>query len=167
MSSSKPDFEKALEFTLKWEGGYINHPNDPGAATKYGISLAEAVRDPQVNIDMDNDGDEDEEDIRLLPMSKAIEIYKTKYWNRYCLLVPFPLSICMFDSVILFNPVNPIRWLDVCKSTNNWRKFIELRTIYHLDRVKKNPSLSVFKKGWLNRVNDLKKYIEIITSTSS
>lgn len=32
-------FEKAHEFTARWEGGYIEHANDPGGATKYGISL--------------------------------------------------------------------------------------------------------------------------------
>ena len=32
------DFDKALKFVLKWEGGYSNDPNDPGGETKYGIS---------------------------------------------------------------------------------------------------------------------------------
>ena len=31
-------FGKALEFTLRWEGGYANHPNDPGGETYRGIS---------------------------------------------------------------------------------------------------------------------------------
>jgi lysozyme family protein len=32
------DFERALEFTLRWEGGYVNHPSDPGGATNRGIT---------------------------------------------------------------------------------------------------------------------------------
>jgi lysozyme family protein len=28
---------EALQFTLKWEGGYTNHPKDPGGATNFGI----------------------------------------------------------------------------------------------------------------------------------
>jgi lysozyme family protein len=31
-------FEKAFEEVLYWEGGYVNHPKDPGGCTKYGIS---------------------------------------------------------------------------------------------------------------------------------
>ena len=29
--------QDALVFTLKWEGGYTNHPLDPGGATNFGI----------------------------------------------------------------------------------------------------------------------------------
>ncbi len=31
-------FEKALQFTLKWEGGYVDDPADPGGETNYGIT---------------------------------------------------------------------------------------------------------------------------------
>ena len=33
------NFEKAHEFTSRWEGGYVNHAADPGGATNFGISL--------------------------------------------------------------------------------------------------------------------------------
>jgi lysozyme family protein len=32
------EFERALEFTLQWEGGYVDHPNDPGGATNKGVT---------------------------------------------------------------------------------------------------------------------------------
>ena len=31
-------FEKAVERVLENEGGYVNHPSDPGGETKFGIS---------------------------------------------------------------------------------------------------------------------------------
>ena len=31
-------FERAIDKTLAWEGGYVNDPKDPGGETKYGIS---------------------------------------------------------------------------------------------------------------------------------
>ena len=32
------DFDRALEFTLGVEGGFVDHPDDPGGATKWGIT---------------------------------------------------------------------------------------------------------------------------------
>ena len=29
---SATNFDMALEFVLKWEGGYVDDPNDPGGA---------------------------------------------------------------------------------------------------------------------------------------
>ena len=29
--------KEALVFTLAWEGGFTNHPLDPGGATNYGV----------------------------------------------------------------------------------------------------------------------------------
>ena len=31
-------FNRAISFTLKWEGGYVNHPADKGGATNRGIT---------------------------------------------------------------------------------------------------------------------------------
>ena len=31
-------FQKAIEFVLRWEGGYVNDPDDPGGETNFGIS---------------------------------------------------------------------------------------------------------------------------------
>ena len=30
---------KVIDFILKWEGGYTDHPNDPGGATNMGVTI--------------------------------------------------------------------------------------------------------------------------------
>jgi len=39
---------------------------------------------------------------------------------------------------------------------------IQRRIQYYKDIVVKKPALNKFLKGWLNRVNDLSKYIDIV-----
>jgi len=59
-------FEKSFLFILKWEGGYVNDPNDPGGETKYGISK-KAYPDL---------------DIKHLTIDDAKEIYYQDYWIK-------------------------------------------------------------------------------------
>ena len=34
----KENFEKCLEMILHHEGGYVNHPRDPGGETNFGVT---------------------------------------------------------------------------------------------------------------------------------
>lgn len=63
------DFEKAVEKTLQLEGGYVNDPDDPGGATKYGITEATARAHGYTG------------DMRELPLETAKAIYKKSYWD--------------------------------------------------------------------------------------
>ncbi len=82
-------YDQALAFLLAHEGGYVDHPNDPGGATNYGISLRFALRlAPElarhgVELDIDRDGDIDERDIKALPRATAALIYRRQFWDRY------------------------------------------------------------------------------------
>ena len=59
-------FSDALAFTLTWEGGLANHPDDPGGVTKYGISQRAY---PEL-------------DIRNLTSDEAARIYRRDYWDQ-------------------------------------------------------------------------------------
>jgi len=63
---------------LKHEGGFVNHPSDPGGATNKGITLA-VFR--QHGKDYNNDGKIDVADLRLLTDNDAKAIYKKLYWD--------------------------------------------------------------------------------------
>lgn len=71
MASS--NFDPCLKFTLRYEGGFVNHPKDPGGATNLGITQATlaASRGRPVTV----------EQVRGLGVAEASEIYRKQYWN--------------------------------------------------------------------------------------
>jgi lysozyme family protein len=81
-------FHDAVDDVLKHEGGFVNHPADPGGATNWGVSLRFLLSErPElfagIALDQDRDGDVDAEDVRDMPRETAIEIYRRCWWDRY------------------------------------------------------------------------------------
>jgi lysozyme family protein len=76
-------FSLAIGPLLKHEGGFVDHPSDPGGATNWGISLRflRGLEDPY--FDVDQDGDVDADDIKALTRAGAINIYREQWWERY------------------------------------------------------------------------------------
>lgn len=82
-------FPEALHYILRHEGGYADHPSDPGGATQYGLSLrtlraqGDADLDGVLDWDLDGDGDVDADDIRALTPDDAATYYRAHWWDRY------------------------------------------------------------------------------------
>lgn len=75
-------FERAIPIILQHEGGFVDHPADPGGTTNWGISLR-FIRDFPAFGDIDLDGDVDPEDIRNMSREQAVKIYKEFWWDKY------------------------------------------------------------------------------------
>ena len=75
-------FSEAIEKILEHEGGWVNHPSDPGGATNFGISLRWAKQQGMA-VDVDLDGDVDVDDIRKLDKTKAAELYRKFFWSPF------------------------------------------------------------------------------------
>lgn len=137
------NFKRSLEFVLKWEGGYVNNPNDPGGETKWGISK-------RAYPDLD---------IKSLTPERAAEIYYQDYWTRAgCGAIDFPLSTCVFDTAINCGPSRAVRW---ARDSKTCEEFLAMRKKYYLGIVVNDPKKQVFLKGWLNRLADLTKFVQV------
>jgi lysozyme family protein len=74
----KANYERALPLFLKHEGGFVNHPKDPGGATNKGVTIGTLKR---LKIDVDGDGDSDITDLRNLRHEDVARVYKLFYWD--------------------------------------------------------------------------------------
>lgn len=157
-STNSKFFQLGLNFTLRWEGKYVNHPNDPGKATNFGVSLPYAQR---VGIDKDKDGDTDANDIKLLTIEDAVALYKRDYWDKYgCGSLSIPLCVAVFDCYVNHSPKTVGILLK--KAAGDWKKLITARKDYYGWRVSQKATQKIFLRGWLNRTNDLWKYCAIL-----
>lgn len=155
-------FDSAVDAVLAHEGGYVNHPDDPGGETNFGISKRSY---PHL-------------DIRHLTSDRAREIYRSDYWERIrCGEIESPLLAAkVFDAAVNIGTYPAARCLQ--RSVNRMGAGLKVdgligaRTLAavngvqagpvlvlfvgelvrrYLDVVERNPAQRVFLKGWLHR----------------
>lgn len=89
--------EIAREIVVR-EGGYVNDADDPGGATKHGVTL-KTLR--SLGIDLTGDGKVGIEDLRRLTPAKAAEIYVEHYFQKTGIaLLPEALQAPVFDMYV-------------------------------------------------------------------
>lgn len=78
-------FDDAFERLIGHEGGYVNHPADPGGETKFGITKRSYPG----------------EDIKGMTLSRAKQIYARDFWAPAgCDLVPAEIKFDLFDMAV-------------------------------------------------------------------
>tara|TARA_R110002051_G_scaffold7041_7_gene33200 strand:+ start:11444 stop:12055 length:612 start_codon:yes stop_codon:yes gene_type:complete len=83
---------------LAREGGYVNDPDDPGGATKYGVTVHTMRR---LGLDLTGDGRVDAADVQVLTAERALKIFIDEYFRRPGLnLLPAPLQPSVFDMYV-------------------------------------------------------------------
>jgi len=129
------DFDQAVEFTLRWEGGYENDPDDPGGETNWGIS-----KRAYPNLDIKN-----------LTKEQAIVIYESDYWiPSGCSLWEWPLNLIVFDTAVNCGVHRASLWMTF---SEDWKDLL-LKRIKHYTQLNNKKYL----QGWLNRTMALWDY---------
>jgi lysozyme family protein len=111
------DFDKAVEFVLTNEAGFVNDPADSGGATNFGISLRFLRELPSENLKrygfFKAPDQLDVSDIEHMPRSQAIFVYEYEFWR----MAPFDhisdQNLCnyIFDCCVLHGTSNGIKVL--------------------------------------------------------
>ncbi len=93
-----PDIHQIATEIVAREGGYVNDPDDPGGATKFGVTLGTLRR---LGIDLDENGITDQRDVRALSREQATEIFLTHYFQRPRIAsLPATLQASVFDMYV-------------------------------------------------------------------
>ena len=84
------NYDDSITRVLKHEGGYTNHPKDPGGPTNWGITIGDYRRYVKPNATA--------ADVKAMPLPEAKAIYRTKYWLACnCDKLPSGVDYAIFD----------------------------------------------------------------------
>ena len=154
-------FEEIVEGVLHREGGYVNHPDDPGGETNYGIAKRSHP----------------DEDIKNMTMDRAATIYEKDYWKpSKATSLPKSMQECYFDMVVNMGQRRAVKILqEACnskgcglvvdgligKKTIAASKKIDVtrlqvyRILYYTNLISRKPKLSSFIVGWIRRAMEV------------
>lgn len=93
-------FDEAFHELLGHEGGFVDHPKDPGGATRWGVTQ-------RVAREFGYEGD-----MREFPVDMAKSIYRHQYWDRMMAdQLPEALRYAVFDAAVNSGVTQATKWL--------------------------------------------------------
>lgn len=163
-------FLRCFPLMLKHEGGYVNHPRDPGGITNLGVTKAtyEGWRGRPVTV----------AEMKALTPKDVQPLYYRLYWREVDgPNLPAGLDMCVFDFGVNAGPRRAKRYLQLMvgakadgiigpKTRGQLSDYLEqfgvdtaIRNYQDLRRkyYRKLPTYGTFGKGWMNRVTAVER----------
>ena len=101
------NFQPCLEFVLEHEGGWADHPRDPGGATMRGVTMAVYQSYLGRNIS--------KKELRNIPQDHLVDIYKSLYWDKVrCDQLAAGVDLVVFDMAVNSGVSRSARILQRC-----------------------------------------------------
>jgi lysozyme family protein len=161
------NFDKCLALMLAHEGGFVNHPQDPGGMTNLGVT--KRVWEEWVGHEVD------EKQMRALTPEVVAPLYKRKYWDacRADDLVS-GVDYAVFDVAVNSGAGRAIKFLQNCVGVDadggfgprtlaavkvaeqDPKRLIELYCAKRLEFLQSLKTFETFGKGWSRRVAEVK-----------
>jgi len=157
-------FSEALEVILHHEGGYVNHPKDPGGETNLGVTK---------RVYEDFGG---EKEMKDLTKEDVEPIYKKNYWDRVKGDdLPEGLDLCIFDFAVNAGPgraakfiqrlvgttvdggigPNTLKCIDDYVKENSVAETIEKYQSMRQEYYEGLSTFETFGRGWTRRVDEV------------
>ena len=169
----KQNWEIALKHILKWEGGYVNHPADPGGMTNLGVTKRvweEWTGKPAT-----------EQDMRGLTVDMVAPLYKKRFWDAVRGDdLPSGVDLCVFDCAVNAGVGRASRFLQqvvgvtadgaigprtlaavtAMPADEIVEKFCDLREAHY----KSLSTFATFGKGWMRRLDSVEAESKTLTA---
>jgi lysozyme family protein len=174
--------EQMIDDVIRREGGYVDHPQDRGGPTNFGITQSTLSR----HLGRPASADE----VRRLERTLAVEIYRREYYQAPRIdALPARIQPFVFDAAVNHGPGRAIRFVqEVCNAAGfgplaadgqcgprtrqvaaeadqvmgDWllAALVEERRNFYLALVERHPEQRVFLRGWLNRLAEFEVPME-------
>lgn len=164
----KDNYDNCLKELLIHEGGFVNHPADPGGMTNLGVT--KATYEDWIGYPVT------EKIMRGLTISHVKTLYKTRYWNPVKAdELPAGLDLCVFDFGVNAGVNRAARYVQRMvgaeqdgqigpKTLSLVSQMVKSLGANHVvmkyqdmrrDYYRQLPTFSTFGKGWLRRVKEV------------
>jgi len=161
----KSNFAEALQTVLREEGGFSDHPLDPGGMTNLGVTRRvweEWTGHPVTVRQM----------TELTPV-KVAPMYRRKYWDKVRGdELPAGIDLVVFDAAVNSGPGRAAKWLQACVGVDvdgdigpktlaavnafNATQLIDDYGRRRLSFLLDLPTWNTFGKGWTTRIASVK-----------
>jgi len=145
---AKKTFNEVMHHIFKYEGGFVNHPQDPGGATNMGITIGtlEGWRKKPVHVS----------DVRNLTKAEAMQIYKANYWDKVRGDErPSGLDLVAMDGAVNSGVSRALKWVPITSKKDPIVQ-IDLSLDTRLNWLKTVETWKTFGKGWTSRIADVR-----------
>jgi lysozyme family protein len=100
----RKNFQASLNHVLEHEGGWADHPKDPGGATMKGVTLTTFRRHFGKN--------KSKQALRNISDAELGQIYRSDYWKKcQCDKLPSGVDYAVFDAAVNSGPGRSAKWL--------------------------------------------------------
>ena len=159
-------FEEALEHVLKHEGGFVNHPKDPGGMTNLGVT--KKVWDEWIG------RESSEDEMRNLKPEDVAPLCKKMYWDRVKGDdLPSGVNYCVFDAAVNSGTGRAAKWLQEAVgavpdgaigaktlakvAAHDADSLVNAYCDVRLNFLKSLKTFDTFGKGWSRRVEGVRQ----------
>jgi lysozyme family protein len=169
----RDNFAEALQKVLHHEGGFVNHPADPGGMTNLGVT--KKVWEEWVGHPVD------EQTMRNLTPAQVAPMYKAKYWDKVKGDdLPTGVDYAVFDAAVNSGSGRAAKWLQGCVGADqdgsigpktlaavnacNPAELVEDYAKRRLSFLMDLPHWATFGKGWSRRVAEVQSNANSMTA---